>query len=168
MNRRYICAPDETGLSAGSLEFSRIHESNPMEETMKHPRPLITRYDMERLQFLANRGEKDEYTELRARLALAAVVPGESISPDIITMNSKVLIMETDTGAERDVRIVFPRDEDIRYGRVSVTRPIGAALLGSREGDEVIWELPSTKMTFGAKIVAVVYQPEWHGQFYSK
>jgi regulator of nucleoside diphosphate kinase len=74
-------------------------------------------------------------------------------------------VQDVNTGDERALRVVFPRDENFRQGRISVTRPLGAALLGSRSGNEIIWGMVSARMKFTAKILSILYQPEQFGQF---
>ncbi len=131
----------------------------------KHPQILVTDYDMERLHFLLSQRLEDDFPELRVRLEGAKVVSSKSIPDDTITVNSKVRVQDLNTGDERALRVVFPKDENFRHGRISVTRPLGAALLGSKVGDELVWGMISVRMKFKAKVLNIIYQPEHFGQF---
>lgn len=80
--------------------------------------------------------------ELRAELECAIVVPVESMSPGIVTMQSRVRYRDEQTGQSREVEIVFPEEADASRGRVSVLAPVGAALIGLAVGQEIDWEFP--------------------------
>lgn len=56
----------------------------------------------------------------------------------IVRMGS-TLDYETENGDTRTVTLVFPHDEDISNGRVSVLTPVGVALLGLSAGHEMDW-----------------------------
>jgi regulator of nucleoside diphosphate kinase len=131
----------------------------------KKPTFFITEYDMEKLQFLLSQRTEDDFPELRVRLELAKVVSSKTIPHDVVTVNSKVRVQDVNTGEERALRVVFPKDENFRQGRISVTRPLGAALLGSRLGDEIIWGMISARQKFRTKVMNIIYQPEHSGQF---
>ena len=70
----------------------------------------------------------------RAILHDAAEVP-----PDVVTMNATVDFIDEGDGAERTIRLVFPSDADISAGRVSIMTPVGAALIGLRQGQSIVW-----------------------------
>ena len=82
--------------------------------------------------------------ELWAELECAIVVPVESMSPGIVTMQSRVRYCDEQTGQIREVEIVFPEEADASRGRVSVLAPVGAALIGLAVGQEIDWAFPDT------------------------
>jgi regulator of nucleoside diphosphate kinase len=55
---------------------------------------------------------------------------------------------------------VFPADADIANGKISVLTPLGAALLGRREGETFSYESPGGKVD--VRVDGVEYQPEEH------
>jgi len=65
--------------------------------------------------------------------------------------------LEDDDGAEVEYRLVGPDESDARSNHVSIDSPIGRALLGKREGDEVTVARPKGAVTF--TIAAVNYRP---------
>lgn len=81
-------------------------------------------------------------SDLRDELERAIVVPCESIQPGIVTMGSRVRYADNETGASREVEIVFPEEADPARGRVSVFAPVGAALIGLSVGHEIDWGFP--------------------------
>jgi transcription elongation factor GreB len=56
--------------------------------------------------------------------------------------------LEDDDGAEVEYRLVGPDEADARPSHVSIDSPVGRALLGKREGDEVTVVRPRGPATF--------------------
>jgi regulator of nucleoside diphosphate kinase len=98
---------------------------------------------------------------LEDELARARVIDEADLPPDVVTMNSEVVVVDVETREELRVRVVFPSAADIERGRISVLAPVGLAVLGSREGDELKWQTPSRIRHF--RIERVTYQPEANG-----
>ena len=88
----------------------------------------------------------------------------ENISPAIVTMNSRVLVVELSCGSESELTISYPHDSNSEEGRISIISPAGLALFGSQEGEVVSWRCPTGVAEF--KIKKVVYQPEAAGDYY--
>ena len=70
----------------------------------------------------------------RAKITTAAKIPA-----DVVTMGSTVAFIDDANGAARTVQLVYPADADISAGRISIMTPIGAGLIGLREGEEILW-----------------------------
>ena len=70
----------------------------------------------------------------RARLHSAA-----AISPDTVTMGATVEFLDDSNGAQRTVTLVYPAEADIAQGRISILTPVGAALIGLRTGQSILW-----------------------------
>lgn len=61
------------------------------------------------------------------------------IAADIVTMQARVTFVDEASGAERTVQLVYPGEADISAGRISILTPIGAGLIGLREGQSILW-----------------------------
>lgn len=79
---------------------------------------------------------------LAHEISRAIVVNNQAFPPHTIGVNSKVLIRDLDTEQEKSFTLVWPSGADIRRGQVSILSPIGAALLGFRQGERVSWRMP--------------------------
>jgi regulator of nucleoside diphosphate kinase len=140
------------------------------EEAMKSRRIFITAFDKERLNELIavarEFGDKDrQYLEdLTAELSRAKVVDSREIPPNVVTMNSKVLLCDVDTGERMTYSLVFPKDADIGSGAISILAPVGTAILGYGESNTIEWPVPSGKRRI--KIEKILYQPEAAGDFH--
>ncbi len=63
----------------------------------------------------------------------------DHIPADVVTMNAFVEFIDEASGADRTVQIVYPAQADIAAGRISILTPVGAGLIGLREGQSIVW-----------------------------
>ena len=130
----------------------------------------ITEYDLERLENLIIEAKRldqrgNEYLEsLEAELARGQLVAPSEVQPDVITMNSKVCLVDLDTNEEMVYVLVFPQDADITQSKISILAPIGTAMLGYRIGDEFTWPVPDGLRRL--KVMQILYQPEASGDYH--
>lgn len=69
----------------------------------------------------------------------AKIHPANKIPADVVTMHSRVEFVDEASGASRTVELVYPADADIDAGRISIMTPVGAGLIGLREGQSILW-----------------------------
>ena len=130
----------------------------------------ITEYDMKRLRDLIVEAKRldrrgSEYLEgLEGELARGIVVAPTDIPPDVVTMNSRVDLVDLDTGEEMVCTLVFPSEADVAQSKISVLAPIGTAMLGYRVGDTFNWKVPDGIRRL--EIKGVLYQPEAAGDYH--
>jgi regulator of nucleoside diphosphate kinase len=79
---------------------------------------------------------------LAYELNRAIVVSKDEVPVDTVQLDSTVSVLDLDTKKEKTFTIVIPSRADIKSGLVSVLSPIGAALIGFRKGQDVIWNMP--------------------------
>ena len=87
-------------------------------------------------------------SELEFKLANADVITPEKLPKDRAVFGSKVLLENIDTGEEVKYQLVGPDESDIGNGRISVSSPLGKAILGKKPGEELILEVPGGKRTY--------------------
>lgn len=63
----------------------------------------------------------------------------DAINDRVVTMNATVEFIDDASGADRTVQLVYPAQADIAAGRISIMTPVGAGLIGLREGQSIIW-----------------------------
>lgn len=104
----------------------------------------ITTTDRDRLSSLISSyiaiGREEQVAVLEADLERARTAPPAAIGPNVVTMGSQVSYRDEATGAVRTVTLVYPDEEDIAAGRISVLTPVGSALLGLSVGQSIDWE----------------------------
>jgi regulator of nucleoside diphosphate kinase len=84
---------------------------------------------------------------LRKRLAeieRAIVVEAAAMPPDVIMMGSRVCLRDVVTGERSECTLVLPPDASVAARRLSVLTQLGTALLGCRQGDEVVLKMQGT------------------------
>ncbi|MDM1246308.1 nucleoside diphosphate kinase regulator [Acinetobacter sichuanensis] len=133
---------------------------------MAQPNIIISEQDLHRLEtMLENQAKLTPTMEhLEEELARAEVVTPQDIPTNIVTMNAKVLITIAPAKEATEITLVYPHDFRGEKGQVNVVAPIGAAILGLAEGQEIEWPQPDGH-TMKVKIEKVIYQPEREGDF---
>ena len=128
-------------------------------------RPIVvTRPDLERLRLLIEtartrrRWEEIHLLALADELESAEVVEPDLVPPDVVTMRSRVRVLDMVSGQAATYTICYPSEANLEAGRLSVLAPIGTALLGYREGDVVKWPVPGGVRVL--KLEKLEHQPE--------
>ena len=85
---------------------------------------------------------------LHSRLSAAEIIESEDISCERVMFGVNVRLENIDSGDEVVYRLVGPDESDVQKGTISVTAPLGRALIGKYEGDEVIVRTPAGLRTY--------------------
>lgn len=128
------------------------------------PARVLTELDHVRIGKLLKHPNMEFAAELASVLDNAELVSSYDVPPDLVTMNSQVLIADEMLGEERTLTLCYPSDTDPNTGFVSVLSPVGTALLGLAEGQTARWSAPGGEPA-SAKILKVVFQPEESGDY---
>lgn len=129
------------------------------------PKIVISSLDADRLEKLLESlpaGAFPGREALEAELARAEIVDPEEVPPTVVTMNSTVRFRVTTSNEEFRLTLVYPKDMDAGGGTISVTAPVGSALLGLSQGDEIEWPRPGGGV-LRVRIAEITYQPERAG-----
>jgi regulator of nucleoside diphosphate kinase len=130
---------------------------------------IVTEFDQSRLRNLVegtrqwNARDRTHVDHLESELDRAHVVPPVDVTPDVVTMNSEIVVRDMDSNEELRFAVVFPSDADLNRQKISILAPIGTAVLGYRAGDTIEWNVPGR--TRRLRIERVLFQPEAAGQF---
>ncbi|HZW08956.1 MAG TPA: GreA/GreB family elongation factor [Phycisphaerales bacterium] len=121
-------------------------------------RPIVNRLDLERLdRYLGSPENGPATTEyIRWVLENARAVDAREIPRDVVTMHSRVRIGSNHGGDEEYV-LCYPGEEESVPCGLSVLSPLGAAMLGVKQGStfRVIGPRPRTFV-----LASIEYQPE--------
>jgi regulator of nucleoside diphosphate kinase len=129
----------------------------------------LTHLDHMRLTDLVRRAGDDAPTRpspatMRAILESASVVPPDRLSPDVVTMNSQVLVEDIASRRQRKLTLCYPQDAEPAAGFISVLSPVGSSLLGLHVGATARWRTPLGGENT-AEVLAVLFQPEAVGDY---
>lgn len=81
--------------------------------------------------------------ELQGKIAHAEVIDPSRINSDKVVFGATVDLLNLDTDEEKSYMLVGPEEGDVKNGRISVTSPMGRALIGKTVGDEATIVTPS-------------------------
>ena len=137
-----------------------------LKEAVKHIkevlRPQIVR-DIEEARAHGDLSENAEYHDAKerqslcvgrlrdyeARLAMSEVIDVTKLEPsDRVVFGVTVTVEEFETEAEVEYRIVGETESDVKAGLISVTSPMGRALVGQEVGDEAVVRTPNGERRF--------------------
>jgi transcription elongation factor GreA len=80
--------------------------------------------------------------EIENNLALSDVIDIAAMANDRAVFGAVVNIEEIDTGKSIKYQLVGPFESDINENKISVTAPLGKALIGKKIGDEIEVKAP--------------------------
>jgi transcription elongation factor GreB len=139
-----------------------------LEQLLRVERPEVTKL----VQWAASNGDRSENADylygkrrlreidrrvrfLTQRLDAAVVVDASKNESERIQFGATVEVVDEE-GNSRRFTIVGVDEVDTSKGRISWQSPIGKALLGKSEGDEVVIQVPAGEMTY--EVASVSYE----------
>lgn len=134
----------------------------------KRPEITVSSRDADRLYDLIESLPADSVPgirELEAELDRARIVEPQEVPPTVVTMNSTVKFFVESTQKAFELTLVYPDDVDASGRTISILAPVGSALLGLSQGDEIEWPKPGGG-TLKVRITEVIYQPERAGDYH--
>ncbi|OQY01247.1 MAG: transcription elongation factor GreA [Desulfobacteraceae bacterium 4572_130] len=85
---------------------------------------------------------------LEYKIANARVIDPDTLSKDDIRFASRVILENLDSGETVKYMLVGQEESDINDGKISVSSPLGRALIGKKPGDEVVLQAPGGKRIY--------------------
>ena len=86
--------------------------------------------------------------ELEFKLANIDVIETDKLPKDRAVFGSKVVLENIETGEDVSYQLVGPDESDIENGRISVSSPLGKAIVGRKPGDELSLQVPGGRRTY--------------------
>jgi regulator of nucleoside diphosphate kinase len=132
------------------------------------PELVISSLDAERLEALLASLSDQTFpgkAALEAELTRAEIVAPEELPPTVVSMNSTVRFRVAESREEFTLRLVYPKDSDASQQTLSILAPVGSALLGLSQGDEIDWPKPGGGL-LRVRIEEVIDQPERRGEYH--
>jgi transcription elongation factor GreA len=80
--------------------------------------------------------------ELSYKLGNLDIIDYDSSPKDKVVFGCRVVLENIDTGENVEYRLVGPDESDIKEKRISVSSPLGKAILGKKPGDEIMLQAP--------------------------
>ena len=86
--------------------------------------------------------------ELEFKIANAEIIETKKLPKDRAVFGSRVILENIDTGEDVEYQLVGPDESDIEKGRISVSSPLGRALIGKKPGDELTVQVPGGQRAY--------------------
>jgi len=96
--------------------------------------------------------------QLEQRLGELSRYSKSSIPGDKIGYGSRVEVADIESGDRVVYEVVFPEEAEPAKGHVSISSPIGQALLNRREGEEVRVKTPGGLRVFEILVVVTIHE----------
>jgi len=132
------------------------------------PDIVISSQDLKRLETLLGSVSDNHVLRklhLEEELERAKVVNSRHIPENVVSMNSTVQLAISPSEAAFYLTLVYPKDVREDGSTLSILSPIGTALLGMKQGDEIYWPNPGGK-NIKVRIENIIYQPERAGHYH--
>jgi transcription elongation factor GreA len=86
--------------------------------------------------------------ELEFKVAAADIIDTRNLSKDKAVFGSRVLLENIETGEDVEYQLVGPDESNIEAGRISISSPLGKAIIGKKPGDELTIEVPGGRRSY--------------------
>lgn len=133
--------------------------------TVKRPRIILAIEEARAHGDISENAEldaaKEEYQFLQKKLAETENMIANSEVVDVkktefenVEFGCNITLMNLDTDEEVIYQLVGPYESDIQKGRISMSSPLGRALMGKSVGDEINFSAPGGKRNY--EIIKIV------------
>ena len=95
-------------------------------------------------------------TYIESRMPRFTVVDLANMSSDTVIYGATVTLEDVESGETKEYTILGPDETDYVKGSISVFSPVGKALIGREEGDEISVEAPRGKLVY--EVIKVEYR----------
>jgi transcription elongation factor GreA len=87
-------------------------------------------------------------SELGYKLGNAEIIDVDNLPKDRAVFACTVVLENVDTGEDVEYQLVGPEESNIEKGRISVTSPLGKAIIGKKPGEEIVLNAPAGKRVY--------------------
>jgi transcription elongation factor GreA len=86
--------------------------------------------------------------ELKSKIALAQVIDPSKIRQSSVAFGAKVKVLDIEADEEYVFNLVGPEEADAKQGKISISSPVGKALIGKEVGDTAIIKAPARTIEY--------------------
>lgn len=105
---------------------------------------------------------KNDQALVEARIAIveeqlknAVILDTRSISTEIVSIGTKVVLLDMEFGDEMEYRIVTAIESKNAMDAITAESPVGDAIMGKKVGDEVVVKAPIGDITYQIKKISI-------------
>ena len=86
--------------------------------------------------------------ELQAKLARAEVIDSAKLNQSRVAFGARVKVVDVESEEEHMFHLVGSEEADAKSGKISVTSPVGRALIGKEIGDTAVVKAPARTIEY--------------------
>jgi len=86
--------------------------------------------------------------ELEDKLSRAKLIDENAMSPDEVLIGAKVKLKDMDSGEQIEYVLVSEEEADFSSGKISVTSPVGEALVGHKKNETIKIKVPAGTLRY--------------------
>ena len=86
--------------------------------------------------------------ELKSKIAMAQVIDPSKIRQSSVAFGAKVKVLDIEADEEYIFNLVGPEEADVKQGKISLSSPVGKALIGKEVGDTAIIKAPARTIEY--------------------
>lgn len=86
--------------------------------------------------------------ELQMKISLAEVIDPKKVNQSTVAFGAKVKVVDIEAEEEYEFILVGPDEADIKQKKISISSPVGKALLGKRVGDIAVVKAPARTIEY--------------------
>lgn len=109
--------------------------------------PIIKKSDEKILLSLMENIPSNQRTKemglLQSELRRAKILTDKKISAKVIQLESNFEIIDIASGKKLKFTLTLPQNSNLAENKLSILSPLGVALIGFQEGQEIEWPLPA-------------------------
>lgn len=94
--------------------------------------------------------------ELKSKLARAHVIDPSKIKQSKVAFGAKVKVLDVAADEEYVFSLVGPEEADVKQGKISISSPVGKALIGKEVGDTALIKAPARTIEY--EIVEISFE----------
>lgn len=94
--------------------------------------------------------------ELQGKIAMAQVIDPATIKQSKVAFGAKVKVLDIEADVEYVFILVGPEEADVKQGKISLSSPVGKALIGKDIGDTVTIKVPARTIEY--EIVEITFE----------
>ena len=95
-------------------------------------------------------------SHIESRMIRFEVIDIDTLQSDRAVFGATVTVEDMETGEQKTYTLLGPDEADHTKGTISIESPVGRALLGKQEGDEISVQVPKGRVDY--EVVAVSFQ----------
>jgi transcription elongation factor GreA len=86
--------------------------------------------------------------EIQGKIAIADVIDTTKINQSRAAFGATVKVVDVEADLEYDFLLVGPDEADVKSGKISITSPVGKALVGKEVGDTAVVKAPARTIEY--------------------